>query len=134
MKTCGMVKLASVMIAIINTIQPINAQQIHEGDAKKGARYFIQCRSCHTLGDTESHGVGPNLSGLLGAKSATKEGFNYSPALKSSGIIWDEKSLDTFIANPMKQVPSTRMAFMGMRDAKKRADLIAFLAEKTAVK
>jgi cytochrome c len=110
------------------------AEESYQGDAKKGLRYFIQCRSCHTLEPGGAHGVGPNLNGLFGATSGKKEGFSYSPAMISAGIIWNKESLDAFVTAPTKYVEGTRMVYMGLKDPKKRADLIAYIEKHTVKK
>ena len=61
-------------------------------------------------------------------------GFDYSPAMRKSGIVWDEKTLERFLADPMKAVPGTSMAFAGVPDARERADLIAWLKTATRCK
>jgi hypothetical protein len=50
-----------------------------------------------------------------------------SPALKRSGIIWTEGTLDTFIADSQATVPANRMPYAGMPNAADRGDLIAYL-------
>nr|HML29164.1 cytochrome C [Hyphomicrobium sp.] len=58
----------------------------------------------------------------------TAEGFNYSSAVKSSGITWDEASLDKFIANPNAVIPNNNMKpFGGVGDAATRKKIIDFL-------
>ena len=53
----------------------------------------------------------------------------YSPALKSANIVWDDKTLDEWIADPQHVVPGNQMTFPGVKDASRRADLLAFLKE-----
>ena len=60
----------------------------------------------------------------------TSPGFNYSPALKSSGIVWDAKTLDQYLAAPTVKVPGTRMV-MKVSDPARRAALIAYLKAET---
>lgn len=74
--------------------------------------------------------MGPNLNGLFGRKAGAVAGFNYSPALKASGIVWDAKTLDQFLAAPTAKVPGTRMV-MKVSDPARRAALIAFLKAQT---
>ena len=72
--------------------------------------------------------TGPSLHGVWGRKAGSLNSFDrYSPALKSSGIVWDEKSLDAWLKSPQSLVPGNRMIFAGIPDAKDRDDLIAFL-------
>ncbi|MCD6674377.1 MAG: cytochrome c family protein, partial [Burkholderiaceae bacterium] len=58
-------------------------------------------------------------------------GFDYSDAMKRSGIVWNAKTLDRFLADPMKAVPGTTMGYAGVKDPKERADLIAFLVQQS---
>jgi cytochrome c len=97
----------------------------HAQDAAAGGMAFQQCAECHSPGATDN--AGPGLKGVFGRKAGTKDGFDYSPALKKSAITWDEKTLDAFLANPAKAVPGTSMAYGGDEDAKERADLVAYL-------
>jgi cytochrome c len=98
------------------------------GDPVAGARQFISCKACHTATQGGANTVGPNLWGIAGAKVATRPGYSYSAALKSSGIVWTPDQLDAFLARPIGMVPGTKMAFAGMRDPAARRNLIAYLA------
>jgi cytochrome c len=94
--------------------------------AQPGQAAFAQCRACHTLNKGGANGVGPNLNGVVGRKAAAVAGFNYSPALKKSGITWTDAKLDAFLANPAGTVPGTKMVIR-VTDPAKRAALIAYL-------
>jgi cytochrome c len=71
--------------------------------------------------------VGPTLYGIFGRKAGELGDYRYSPALKRSGIIWTEGTLDTFIADSQATVPANRMPYAGMPNAADRGDLIAYL-------
>ena len=88
---------------------------------------FAQCRTCHTVDKGGRHGIGPNLWGVAGQPAAQMAGFNYSPALKSSGLTWDTASLGRFLKEPLKTVRGTKMAYVGLRNEQQRAEVIAFL-------
>jgi cytochrome c len=101
-----------------------------EGDPARGEKRFEECATCHTL-ERGVNNVGPSLFGLIGRKAGEIADFRYSPALKKSGLTWSPQVLDTFIADPQKEVPGNRMPFAGMPDAADRADLIAYLQKAT---
>ena len=56
-------------------------------------------------------------------------GFPYSDAMKRSGIVWNAQTLDRFLADPTGVVPGTAMGYAGVKDARERADLIAYLEQ-----
>jgi len=94
------------------------------GDADAGlALYQARCSACHSL---DHNGVGPAHRGVFGRGAALAPGFAYSDALKSSHLIWDEASLERWLADPEKAAPGQRMG-ISVPDAKDRADLIAYL-------
>lgn len=86
---------------------------------------FAVCRSCHAV-EPGRNGVGPSLFGIVGTKAGDVPGYNFSPALKGSGVTWDRQSLDTWLQGPMKMVPGTKMV-IGVPDPKKRQDVIDYL-------
>ena len=97
-------------------------------DAKQGGADAALCKVCHTFDKGGATMVGPNLYDIIGHKIASKEGFNYSPALmKHSDQTWTYETLDVWLTNPQAFAPGTTMAFPGVPDLKKRANIIAFL-------
>lgn len=95
--------------------------------AELGRKEFGACAVCHSVDEGGAARVGPNLFGVYGQPAGQRDGFAYSPALIESGLVWDDATLDAFIANPQKLVSRNRMAYAGQRDAQKRANLIAYL-------
>jgi cytochrome c len=72
--------------------------------------------------------VGPSLVGVYGRKAASLPGYDYSAALKASGLVWNAANLDAWLTDPSKLVPGTKMAFTGIATPDLRADVIAYLA------
>jgi len=76
--------------------------------------------------------TGPSLANLWGRKAGSLPSFErYSEALKASGIIWDDRSLDGWLTDPDRMVPDNEMPFNGIKDTRVRADLLAFLKDAT---
>jgi len=99
------------------------------GDASRGQQDFRACAPCHSL-EPDRNMTGPSLATLWGRKAGSLPSFErYSDALKSSGIIWDDRSLDGWLSDPQRMVPDNDMPFEGIKDARVRADLLAFLKE-----
>jgi cytochrome c len=90
-----------------------------------------QCAICHKAEAGAANGLGPNLHGIIGRKAGAVEGFTYSPAMKASGIVWDDASLDAYIQKPQAKVPGTRMSYAGQADKAKRDEIIAWLKTKS---
>ena len=95
-------------------------------DKLPGEQIYARCAACHALAYDR---VGPHHCGLLGRRAGTVVGFAYSDAMKNSGFIWDEKTLDRFLTQPMKVLPGTTMTYAGIPDPKERSDLIAYLKQ-----
>jgi cytochrome c2 len=97
------------------------------GDAVRGEKRFkAVCGACHTI-DPAKKSIGPHLKGVIGRKAGTVAGFNYSVAMKNSGIVWDAKILDPYLARPGAVVAGTKMVNI-LANPKDRADIIAYLA------
>lgn len=95
-------------------------------DADNGKKVFEVCTGCHSGGP---HAVGPDLRDVFGRQAGTLPDYKYSPAMKRSKIVWDEKNLTEYIANPQAKVKANNMAFRGVRDPKSIADVVEFLKD-----
>ena len=98
-------------------------------DPVRGEQIYPRCMACHALA---SDRVGPRHCGLFGRPAGSVAGFSYSPAMKGSHIVWNDKTLDRFLASPLKMVPGTSMTYDGVSDPAERADLIAYLRQAGA--
>ena len=99
-----------------------------QGDAAEGERVFNRCRACHVV-DQEQNRIGPHLVGIFGRQAGSVEGFNYSDAMKESGITWDDETLTEYLMNPRDYIPGNRMAFAGLRNEEEIQNLLAYLHE-----
>jgi cytochrome c len=113
--------VGSLLLTMSASINSANAT----GDAAKGELVFAKCAPCHAK--DKSNRMGPGLLGVLGRHAGSVQGFHYSRAMKAANIVWDDKSLDGFIAAPQKAIPGTVMPFAGIPDQQQRTDLIAYL-------
>ena len=100
------------------------AAAVAAADAKPAA--YAQCAACHAV-EPGKHGIGPSLHGVYGTKAGDIPGYAFSEKLKASGLTWDDATLDQWLAGPMKMVPGTKMAYAGMSDPAKRAEIIAYM-------
>jgi cytochrome c len=124
----AMNKLIFIGLSTIALSSPSSAQH---SDVAPGQRNFRMCAPCHSL-EPDRNMTGPSLADLWGRKAGSLPSFErYSDALKSSGIIWDDRSLDAWLTDPDRMVPDNEMPFNGITDPQRRADLLAFLKEAT---
>ncbi|MBT0671014.1 cytochrome c family protein [Novosphingobium profundi] len=105
---------------------------VASADAARGKTLFMRCMACHTVNKGGANKVGPNLAGVVGRKSASVKGFNYSAAMKKANLTWDQATLDKWLTRPATLVPGTSMVFAGLTNPDDRKSLIEYL--KTAGK
>lgn len=121
--------LLGLMVPAFLAITPLAvAQDAPDGNPEAGKAIFNrQCMVCHSV-QAGQNKVGPSLAGIFGRHSAEVPKFNYSPAMKEANKTWDAATLDSYLADPRNYIPGARMIYVGLKDAKQRADLIAYLA------
>ncbi len=100
---------------------------IAAADPEAGRLVAHTCAACHGFGAGGEHAIGPNLWGVVGSPKANQPGFDYSPAMRAAGGVWDYQSLDRFLAGPQDYIPGTNMPIAGISDVVGRAQVIAFL-------
>jgi cytochrome c len=96
------------------------------GQASLGEKVFSRCQACHSLARNRT---GPRLCGVVGRAAGSVPEFRYSGAMLSSGLVWEEEKLLSFIEDPRGTVPGTFMGYAGVKDVGERLALLAFLAE-----
>src|SRR5436309_13626783 len=124
MKRCYPV--AAIAMSLTALCAPTWAQS---SDAARGTRLYRACVACHSL-EPNRNMTGPSLAEVWNRQAGSLPSFpRYSPALKSAGIIWNDDTLDEWIKDPQHFIPGNTMTFPGMKDARQRADMLAFLKE-----
>ncbi|HKC44031.1 MAG TPA: PQQ-binding-like beta-propeller repeat protein [Burkholderiales bacterium] len=120
MNLAARISLASVLL----TCGPLALAQ---EDVAQGEKLFeSQCASCHTV-KQGVNGFGPSLAGVVGRPAGKVPGYTtYSGAMTSSGLIWDEATLDAFLTSSTQKVPGTSMP-VAIPDAHVRSAIIAYL-------
>jgi len=117
---------ASALALMVFAVSPAAA----DGDAAAGEKIFnTKCKVCHQIGPGAHNLVGPNLNGVIGRKAGTEEGYNYSDAMKGSGLTWDEATFKEYITDPKAKVPGIKMIFAGLPKDTDRDNLYAYLAQ-----
>ena len=88
--------------------------------------FRAKCIGCHAVACNRT---GPKLRDLIGRSAGSVPDFTgYSEALKKSGLIWSEKTLDSFLQDPCRLVPGTSMTSAGkIASVKERRMLIRFI-------
>lgn len=120
-------QLAYAIAAGLIGCMPLAAQA---QDAAAGEKVFLQCRTCHQVGETAKNAVGPVLNGLFdGRKAGTREGYTYSAAYKTLDKVWSEENFRVYIKDPRGVTPGTKMIYPGLKDDARITDLIAYLKQ-----
>jgi cytochrome c len=118
-------------IVALVTFASLSSALAESGDASRGQQNFRACAPCHSL-EPDRNMTGPSLANLWGRKAGSLPSFDrHSDALKSSAIIWDDRALEGWLADPQRMVPDNEMPFEGIGDGRVRADLVAFLKDAT---
>lgn len=96
-----------------------------------GARAFQRCAACHSLRD-DARNPAPSLGGVIGRRAGAVESFAYSDAMRAAGrrgLVWDEATLERFLADPEAVVPGADMPWQG-GSAAERAAVIEWLRRR----
>jgi len=121
-KLIGMVVVSGVLVAAASFASVSNLV----GDPSRGKTLYQACQACHSIDEND---LGPKHRGVVGRRAGSIEDYAYSAALKSSGLTWDEATLDRWLTNPSALVPGTKMFFQ-VGDGQNRADIIAYLKDQ----
>jgi cytochrome c len=117
--------LLMICLAACCTFAAASAIADATGDPAHGKTLYQACQACHSIDDND---LGPKHRGVVGRRAGSVADYNYSLALKNSGLTWDPTTLDRWLSNPSALVPGTKMYYT-IADAQTRADIIAYLAQ-----
>lgn len=119
--------LATVLYFCLGALLLARAHSAAADEVEAGRAAFKKCVVCHTVEAGKSNKVGPTLFGVVGRKSAALQDYEYSEAMEKFDRVWDETTLDQYLADPRGTVPGTKMIYPGIKDKKERAGIIAYL-------
>lgn len=125
---CALSAMVSALLAALparGTTPPDGVK----GDPFRGhALYQSRCTACHSLDHSR---IGPAHRGVFDRLAASVPGFDYSPALKHSGVRWTAANLNDWLTDPEAFIPGQKMGYQ-VSDPVDRRDIIAFLASPAA--
>jgi cytochrome c len=128
-RTLRLSKTRAVLInslSVIATLALGSSAGLAAGDRTAGQQFFTtHCSPCHAT-EPGVNKVGPSLAGVVGRKSGSEPGYDYSPALKAANITWDEKTLDQWLQSPTGDVHGTKM-FLTVPNPGDRQNVTAYL-------
>jgi cytochrome c len=113
-----------IVTILIGSTGIVSAQDIAAGE-----KSFRKCLPCHSIGPDAKNKVGPEQNGLDGRKAGTVNGFSYTEANKNSGIVWNEDTFKSYIADPRAKIPGTKMIFPGIKNPQEATDLWAYIKQ-----
>ncbi len=121
---------AVLVLLFVTLVSVSHAQELLPPDAARGAELWAKCKACHTLEANGLHIVGPRLHALFGRRAGTQPGYNYSPVMRDSGVVWSDETLDRYLAATQDFLPGNKM-YGGLAITQDRLDLIAWLKQAT---
>jgi cytochrome c len=122
---CNVLAAASVLAAA-----GLHSPAYAAGDAAAGEQIFEHtCNLCHQIGPGAKNYVGPELNGINGRKAGTADGYDYSAAMKNSGITWNEDTFKKYITNPQADIPGVKMLFAGLDKHSQRDNIWAYISQ-----
>lgn len=115
---------AKIHVALSASLVTLGFAAQANPDAARGEQLYARCLGCHSL---TTDRVGPRHCGVLGRRAGSVANFDYSAAMKQSGIVWNETTLNRFLTKPLVAVPGSSMTYDGVPEVADRVDLIAYL-------
>jgi cytochrome c len=123
-------RLALAAVVALASVAAFAQNTLAKGDATRGEDAYTRlCTGCHSIDNNQ---VGPRHRGVVGRRVGTEPGFDYSPALATSKLVWDATLLDKWLTDPEVLIKGQRMGFR-VSSEQIRADVIAYLATQSAL-
>lgn len=119
-------RLISADVASLSVLAPDSIEETAAapGDAGRGKKVFERrCTGCHAL---DSNREGPHLRGVYGRTAGTVPDFDYSTALKSSKLVWNDQTLERWLRDTDQMIPENKMG-ISVPKAQERVDIVAYL-------
>jgi cytochrome c len=82
---------------------PVTALAQDAGDPEQGKQLARKCMVCHQIGDGPAVKTGPILTGIIGRKAGTGEGYKASKlslAAGEAGLVWTEELILQYLPDP----------------------------------
>lgn len=118
---------AAIFTAVLSVFLVSGAARA-DGDAAAGSVVFNKvCLGCHSGKPGVSGESAPSLFGVVGRKAGTASGFDYSSAMKGSGVVWSNETLDKFLRGPVRFIAGVRKTTFKPPSDDDRANVIAYL-------
>jgi cytochrome c len=116
-----------VLIVGLALLCSADAAVAQSGSPSAGAATFrLNCSPCHSK-EPGRNSIGPSLYGVVGRAAASLPTYSYSPAMMQSQIVWTAENIASFLSSPGARVPGTKMTFVGISEADRRDDIVAYL-------
>jgi cytochrome c len=116
--------MLGALLAAAGLVGTVSIAESATPSPSHGAEVYERCAACHSI---DRDRTGPRHCGVVGRRAGSVAGFEYSDAMRASGLTWDRATLDRFLAAPLQVVPGTSMGYAGVDDSRDRRDLIAYL-------
>ncbi len=118
---------AAFVVAVGSAAPGIGGDEVPPGDAARGAQTFDHsCAVCHSP-IAGLNKEGPSLAGVYGRRAGAIPFFAHYHALRGLDVVWDEQSLDGWLADPRAFAGRDTAMSVKLTDAQARADVIAYL-------
>lgn len=124
-------RMGAVVGAVLCAGGVAAAAETEPPSLERGEALWAKCHSCHTYQAGGRNLVGPRLYGIFGRKAGSVADYHYSEAMKKSGIVWTDGTLDGYLAATQDFMPGNKM-YGGLAIEQDRIDLLFWLKKVTA--